>query len=59
MVENLRMRSMLSFATNEASKHGFSAPKTRQQNGVVERKNCVIQEMARVIVHGKSVPQRF
>jgi transposase InsO family protein len=29
----------------------FSSPITPQQNGVVERKNRVIQEMARVIIH--------
>ena len=29
--------------------HNFSAPKTPQQNGVVERKNRIIQEMVRTI----------
>ena len=49
------------------NKHGisneFSAPKTPEQNGVVERKNQTIQEMARVILKAKcgespSVPAR-
>ena len=34
----------------------FSAPKTPQQIGVVERKNRVIQEMARVMLLNKSIP---
>ena len=31
----------------------FSTPITPQQNGVVERKNRVIQEMARAMLHNK------
>ena len=43
--------------------HEFSAPKTPEQNGVVERKNRTIQEMARVMLKAKcgefpSVPAR-
>ena len=26
---------------------------------MVERKNCVVQEMARVMLHSKNIPQRF
>ncbi|KAG5562829.1 hypothetical protein RHGRI_005526 [Rhododendron griersonianum] len=40
-------------------RHEFSAPKTPQQNGVVERKNRVIQEMARVMLHAKKIARRF
>ena len=40
-------------------KKEFSAPKTPQQNGVVERKNRVIQEMTRVMLQNKSIPQNF
>ena len=36
-----------------------SGPKTLQQNGVVERKNRVIQEMARVMLLNKQIPQKF
>jgi transposase InsO family protein len=32
-------------------KQEFSSPTTPQQNGVVERKNRVIQKMARVMIH--------
>ena len=40
-------------------KKEFSAPKTPQQNGVVERKNRDIQEMARVMLLNKQIPQKF
>jgi transposase InsO family protein len=33
----------------------FSSPITPQQNEVVERKNRVIQEMARVMIHSKKL----
>ena len=51
--------SFQSFCNENGIKHEFSAPKTPQQNGVVERKNQVVQEMARVMLHSKNVPQRF
>ena len=37
------------FCNEHGIKKEFSAPKTPQQNGVVERKNRVIQEMASVM----------
>ena len=40
-------------------KHEFSAPKTPQQNGVAERKKRTLQEMARVMLHAKSLPMYF
>ena len=40
-------------------KHEFSAPKTPQQNGVVERKNRTLQKMARSMLHGRNVPKKF
>ena len=41
------------FCDNEGIRHELSTPKTPQQNGVVERKNRVVQEMARAMIHGK------
>ena len=35
--------------------HEFFAPKTPQQNGVVERKNKTFQEMARVMLNSKKL----
>ena len=44
---------------NEAGIKKESAPKTPQKNGVVKRKNHVIQEMARVMLFNKDIPQKF
>ena len=43
----------------EWNQKGIFSPKTPQQNGVVERKNRVIQEMARVMPLNKQIPQKF
>ena len=37
----------------------FSSPRTPQQNGVAERKNRTLQEMARVMLHNKGLPNHF
>jgi transposase InsO family protein len=42
--------TMENFVCEEGIKHEFSAPYTRQQNGVVERKNRTIIEMARTML---------
>ena len=47
------------FCKEHGIKKKFSAPKTPQQNGVVERKNRVIQEMTRVMLLNKDIPQKF
>ncbi|GJX10592.1 retrovirus-related pol polyprotein from transposon TNT 1-94 [Tanacetum coccineum] len=39
--------------------HNFSAPRTPQSNGVVERKNCTLQEMSRTMLNKQSIPQKF
>ena len=44
-----------SFCTSARIAQEFSAPITPQQNGVVERKNRVIQEMTRAMLHNKDV----
>lgn len=36
-------------------KQEFSTPTTPQQNGVIERKNRVIQDMACAMLHGKGL----
>ena len=54
--ENARFES---FYEKNGIKKEFLAPKTPQQNGVVERKNWVIQEMARVMLLNKQIPQKF
>ena len=50
---------MESFCTRSGISQEFSAPVTPQQNGVVERKNKVIQEMARAILHNKDVARNL
>ena len=39
--------------------HNFSAPRTPQQNGVVERKNRVLTEMARAMLNENQTSQVF
>ena len=54
--ENSRLAS---FCNDQGTRQEFSAPKTPQQNGVVERKNRVIQEMAGVMLNTKSMAKSF
>ncbi|GKC98423.1 retrovirus-related pol polyprotein from transposon TNT 1-94 [Tanacetum coccineum] len=39
--------------------HNFSAPRTPQSNGVVERKNRALQEMSRTMLNEQSISQNF
>ena len=39
--------------------HNFSAPRTPQQNGVVERKNRTLVNIARTMIIESNLPQRF
>ncbi|GJS06055.1 zf-CCHC domain-containing protein [Tanacetum coccineum] len=39
--------------------HNFSALRTPQSNGVVERKNMTLQEMSRTMLNEQSLPQKF
>ncbi|GJS16182.1 retrovirus-related pol polyprotein from transposon TNT 1-94 [Tanacetum coccineum] len=39
--------------------YNFSAPRTSQSNGVVERKNRTLQEMSRTMLNEQSLPQKF
>ena len=50
---------MESFYTRSGISQEFSASITPQQNGVVERKNRVIQEMARAMLHNKNVARNL
>ena len=53
--ENARFES---FCDKNGIKKELSAPKTPQQNRVVERKNLVIQEMARVMLLNKQILEK-
>ena len=48
-----------SFYTRLGISQEFSAPITPQQNGVVERKNRIIQEMARAMLHNKDMARNL
>ncbi|GJZ69286.1 retrovirus-related pol polyprotein from transposon TNT 1-94 [Tanacetum coccineum] len=39
--------------------HNFSAPRTPQSNGMVERKNKTLQKMSRTMLNEQSLPQKF
>ena len=49
---------MESFCTRLGKSQELSAPITPQQNGIVERKNRVILEMARAMLYNKDVADR-
>ena len=50
---------LATFCNDQGTHQEFSSPKTSQQNGIVERKNRVVQEMARVMLHNKKLPKSF
>jgi transposase InsO family protein len=47
------------FLEDEGIKHEFSSPYTPQQNGVVERKNRTLLDMARTMIDEYNTPDRF
>ena len=50
---------MATFCNDQGTHQEFSSPKTPQHNGIVEWKNRVVQEMARVMLHNKKLPKSF
>jgi transposase InsO family protein len=54
--KNLQVEEYLE---EEGIKHEFSAPYTPQQNGVVERKNKTLIDMARMMLGEYKMPERF
>ena len=47
------------FCEENGIMHNFSAPRTPQQNGVVERKNRSLEELARTMLNEYEVPKYF
>jgi len=43
---------------NAGIKHQFTTPYTPQHNGVVERKNRIVMEMTRCLLHDKGLPNK-
>jgi hypothetical protein len=54
--KNLQVKEYLE---EEGIKHEFSAPYTPHQNGVVERKNRTLIDMARIMLGEYKTPERF
>ena len=47
------------FCEKHGIEHDFSAPRTPQQNGVVERKNRSLEEIARTLLNDTPLPKYF
>jgi len=47
------------FCSKLGIEHNFSAPRTPQQNGVVERKNRSLEELARTMLNETELPKYF
>ena len=45
------------FCEKQGIKHNFSAPRTPQHNGVVERKNRSLEELARTLLNATNLPK--
>lgn len=51
--------AFISFCESHGIFHQYLAPRTPQSNVVVERKTKTLQEMARAMIHGNGVPEKF
>ena len=47
------------FCDEKGIDHNFSAPRTPQQNGIVKRKNRILEEMARTMLCESNLPRYF
>ena len=47
------------FCEENGIRHNFSAPRTSQQNGIVERKNRSLEEEARTLLNKTKLPKYF
>ena len=50
---------LATFCNDQDTHQEFSSLKTPQQNGIVKRKNMVVQEMAHVMLHNKKLLKSF
>jgi len=47
------------FCDYNGIEHNYSTPRTPQQNGIVERKNRSLEEMARTMLNDSNLPKYF
>jgi transposase InsO family protein len=59
MEENSPLNISFNFCEDHGIKRQFSSPKTCQKNGVVERKNKIVQEDARTMLNEAKLPEKF
>jgi len=52
-------KEFIEFCNTHAIAHNFLAPCTPQQDGIVERKNCTLEDMARTMMCKSNVSQNF
>jgi len=50
-------QSFITYCEEYGIKHELSCPRTPQQDGVIERKNQTVQEMARIMINEYGFPQ--
>ena len=51
--------NFLNFCSTNGTDHNFSAPRTPQQNGVVERKNRTLENVTRTMLTASKLPQFY
>src|SRR3978361_198515 len=51
--------SFIEFCEERGIDHQFSSPRTTQQNGVVERKNRTLEDMARTMLIASKLPMHW
>ena len=51
--------SLIDYCNKHGVDHSFSAPRTPQQNGVVERKNRTLEDMTRTMLVASGLPKNF
>jgi hypothetical protein len=59
MVVNLKNSCFENFCRDFGVEHQFSSPYVACQNGVVERKNCSLCEIARTMLDEHRTPRRY
>jgi transposase InsO family protein len=52
-------KEFMDYCNNHGIKRQFSVARTPQQNGVVERKNMTVQEMARTMIMDSKLTRYF